>query len=80
MTSINSSQPLRVYGYHGTSQKSAQKIIEHGFDVSTNDYVRAVFNEGNRIYPNSAIFDRAHVQISIRNLALIEESCLIEIE
>ena len=186
MTSINSSQPLRVYGYHGTSQKSAQQIIEHGFDVSTNDYdwlgtgvyffqdaparawawaierypdspaviksrlslencldlldiiwfpfigeaydlfvrsyqqtniplprqnpqrskahrldcaffnyivreiieaqghsvsaIRAVFNEGNRIYPNSAIFDRAHVQISIRNLANIEESCLIEIE
>lgn len=186
MTSINSSQPLRVYGYHGTSQIHAQEIIEHGFDFSTNDYdwlgtgvyffqdapqrayswaierypespaviksrlmldncldlldiiwfpfigeaydffvrsyqqtniplprqnpqrskahrldcaffnyivreiiepqghsvssIRAVFNEGDRIYPNSAIFDRAHVQISIRNLAYIEESCLMEIE
>ena len=42
--------------------------------------IRAVFNEGERIYPNSAIFDRAHIQIVIRNLSLIEESCLIEIE
>lgn len=180
MTSINSSQPLRVYGYHGTSQKSAQEIIEHGFDFSTNDYdwlgtgvyffqdaparawawaktrypdspavikselvldncidllditwnpiiretyaifvleyqkanvplprqnpesskahrldcaffnyivekifasqdetigsIRAVFNEGDRIYPNSAIFDRSHIQILIRDLSLIEKS------
>ena len=42
--------------------------------------IRAVFNEGDRIYANSAIFDRAHIQIAVRNLALIEESCLIEIE
>ena len=175
-----------VYGYHGTSIQAAQRIIEHGFDFSTNDYdwlgtgvyffqdapqrayswaierypdspavirsqlvlencldlldiswypiireayemfvcayqkaniplprqnpqrskahrldcaffnyivgeilepqgeivgaIRAVFNEGERIYPNSAIFDRAHIQIVIRNLSLIEESCLIEIE
>lgn len=184
MTSINLSQPLRVCGYHGTSQRSAPEIIERGFDFSTNDYdwlgtgvyffqdapmraatwarerypdspavirselvlencldlldiawnpiiretyamfvleyekakiplprqnpqkskahrldcaffnyivekifasqnitvgsIRAVFNEGDRIYPNSAIFDRAHVQIVIRDLSLIQRSCLIE--
>ena len=42
--------------------------------------IRAVFNEGDRIYTDSAIFDRAHIQIAIRDLTLIEESCLIEIE
>lgn len=184
MTSINLSQPLRVYGYHGTSQEKAQEIIDQGFNLSTNDYdwlgtgvyffqdapmralawaserypdspavirselvlescidlldiawnpiiretyrmfileyqkaniplpsqnpqrskahrldcaffnyimekilasqdvaigsIRAVFNEGDRIYPNSAIFDRSHIQILIRDLSLIEKSCLIE--
>lgn len=184
MTSINLSQPLRVYGYHGTNKRSAQKIIARGFDFSTNDYdwlgtgvyffqdahrraaawarerypdspavirselvlencidlldiswspiiketygmlvreyeraniplpsqnpqrskahrldcaffnymvekvlatqnitvgsIRAVFNEGDRIYPSSAIFDRSHIQIVIRDLSLIQKSCLIE--
>lgn len=184
MTSINPSQPLRVYGYHGTSKRSAQKIIERGFDFSTNNYdwlgtgvyffqdapmraaawakerypdspavirselvlencidlldiawnpiiqetygmfvreyqkaniplprqnpqrskahrldcaffnyivekvlasqniaidsIRAVFNEGDRIYPNSALSDRSHIQIVIRDLSLIQKSCLIE--
>ena len=186
MASINLAQPLRVYGYHGTSREKAQEIIDRGFNLSTNDYdwlgtgvyffqdapvralawarerypdspavikselvlencidlldidwnpiiratyaifisayqksnlplprqnpqrskahrldcaffnylvgeiiesqgesiggIRAVFNEGDRIYPDSAIFDRAHIQISIRNLTLIKESCLMEIE
>jgi hypothetical protein len=40
--------------------------------------IRAVFNEGDRIYSNSAIFDRSHIQILIRDLSLIEKSCLIE--
>lgn len=184
MTSINLSQPLRVYGYHGTSKRSAIEINKRGFDLSTNDYdwlgtgvyffqdapmraaswarerypdspavikselvlencidmldiawnpiiretygmfvkeyekasiplprqnpqiskahrldcaffnyivekvfvsrdvtidsIRAVFNEGDRIYPDSAIFDRSHIQILIRDLSLIEKSCLIE--
>lgn len=184
MTSINLSQPLRVYGYHGTSQEKAQEIIDRGFNLSTNDYdwlgtgvyffqdapvraltwarerypdspavirselvlencidlldidwypivretykmfvleyeraniplprqnpqrskahrldcaffnyivekilepqgetigcIRAVFNEGDRIYPNSAIVDRAHIQILIRDLCLIKKSYLVE--
>jgi hypothetical protein len=40
--------------------------------------IRAVFLEGDRVFPNSAIFDRAHIQIAIRDTSLIEESCLIE--
>jgi hypothetical protein len=40
--------------------------------------IRAVFIEGERVFPNSAIFDLAHVQIAIRNTALIEDSQLIQ--
>ena len=184
MTSTDPAQPLRVYGYHGTSKRSAQEIIDRGFNLSTNDYdwlgtgvyffqdapvralawaserypdspavikselvlencidlldiawnpiiretyemfvleykkaniplprqnsqkskahrldcaffnyivekvfasrdltidsVRAVFNEGDRVYPSSAIFDRSHIQILIRDLSLIKKSYLIE--
>ena len=40
--------------------------------------VRSAFMEGERIFPKSAIFDLAHVQIAIRNPALIKEIYLIE--
>jgi hypothetical protein len=40
--------------------------------------IRAVFVEGESIFPNSAIFDLAHVQIAVRNTTLIQESQLIE--
>jgi hypothetical protein len=42
------------------------------------DSVRAVFTEGERLFPDSAIFDLAHVQIAIRNPALITTIELIE--
>jgi hypothetical protein len=41
------------------------------------DSIRATFMEGERLFPNSAIFDLAHVQIAIRNPALIQECYLI---
>ena len=44
----------------------------------TIDSIRAVFNEGDRIYPSSAIFDRSHIQILIRDPSLIKKSYLIE--
>lgn len=40
--------------------------------------IRAIFLEGERVFPTSAIFDLAHVQIAVRDLSLIEESDLIE--
>jgi hypothetical protein len=43
------------------------------------DSVRAVFMEGERLFPDSAIFDLAHVQVAIRNPALIIEIEIIEI-
>ncbi|MFB2878756.1 hypothetical protein [Floridanema aerugineum] len=41
--------------------------------------IRAVFLEGSPIFPGSYLYDRAHIQIAVRDRSLIEESCLIEI-
>ena len=41
--------------------------------------VRAAFVEGERLFPDSAIFELTHVQIAIRNPELIIESQLVEI-
>jgi hypothetical protein len=41
--------------------------------------VRAAFMEGERLFPDSAIFDLAHIQIAIRNPSLIKTVELIEI-
>jgi hypothetical protein len=41
--------------------------------------IRSAFIEGKRIFPNSAIYDRTHVQIAIINTNLIERSCIYEI-
>jgi hypothetical protein len=35
--------------------------------------VRSVFGEGVPIFPGSAILDRAHVQIAVRDASFIEE-------
>ncbi len=40
--------------------------------------IRGVFMEGERILPNSAIFNRAHIQIAVLDTSLIQESSLIE--
>jgi hypothetical protein len=41
--------------------------------------VRAAFMEGERLFPDSAIFDLTHVQIAIRNPSLIRTIELVEI-
>jgi hypothetical protein len=40
---------------------------------------RAVFVEGDHLFPDSAIFDLAHVQIAVKNPVSIQESYLIDI-
>jgi len=42
--------------------------------------VRAVFLEGSPIFPGSYLYDRAHVQIAIRDLSLIEDSRLFQVK
>jgi hypothetical protein len=182
MTATITTEPVRIYGYHGTSREAANRIIQQGFRESTNDYdwlgtgvyffqdapmrapawatelypddpavirslirlencidlldlnwfplirnvynafvdnlrtsnlplprqnpsrskahrldcayfnyitevlssqdqkvdaIRAVFLEGDRIFPDSAIFDLAHIQIAIRNNDLIEANYIM---
>ena len=40
--------------------------------------IRAAFIEGKQIFPNSAIYDRTHIQISVIELNLIEYSCIYD--
>jgi hypothetical protein len=41
--------------------------------------IRAVFVEGENMFPSSAIFDLAHIQIAVKNTALIKDCQLVEI-
>jgi hypothetical protein len=43
------------------------------------DSIRAAFMEGERLFPSSAIFELAHIQIAVRNPNLIIESHLFKI-
>jgi hypothetical protein len=55
----------------------ASQFIEHqGQEITS---TRAVFVEGNRIFADSAIFDLAHVQIAVKNPAVIKDCYLLEI-
>jgi hypothetical protein len=45
----------------------------------TVESMRASFVEGDRLFPDSAIFDLAHVQVAIRNPKLIQNLYLVEI-
>ena len=42
--------------------------------------VRGVFGEGVPVFPNSAILSRAHVQIAVRDVSMIESSELLSEE
>ena len=42
--------------------------------------VRGAFSEGSPVFPRSALFDLAHVQIAIRDASLIEASRIMERE
>jgi hypothetical protein len=50
-------------------------VASQGFVVES---IRAAFIEGSRLYPDSAIFDLAHVQIAIRKPSLIQKLEIIE--
>ena len=53
-------------------------VIDYAVDVSERQgepirTVRGIFVEGKRIFPRSHLYDRAHVQIAVRDLALIAD-------
>ncbi|HWB48622.1 MAG TPA: hypothetical protein VG651_05900 [Stellaceae bacterium] len=47
---------------------SAGVLAEKGIHIRS---VRAAFSEGRPLFPNSALIDRAHVEIAVRDLAVI---------
>ena len=55
----------------------ASQLISN--DEQTVECIRAVFVEGESLFPDSAIFDLAHAQIVVKNPALITKYYLIEI-
>ena len=52
-------------------------LAEQGIMIRT---VRGAFSEGSPVFPQSAFFDRAHVQIAVRDIALIEATWLMDRE
>jgi hypothetical protein len=44
------------------------------------DSIRSAFVEGDRIFPNSAIYDLTHIQIAILDTSLIEELCILTMD
>lgn len=50
-------------------------LAQHGVIVHA---VRAAFAEGAPVFPNSAIFDRAHVQVAVRNPDTVIEELWVE--
>jgi hypothetical protein len=55
----------------------ASQFLSHQGQIVTS--TRAVFVEGECIFPDSAIFDLAHVQIAVKNSAVIKKCYLMEI-
>ena len=66
--------PRQTAGAH----RLDRAVINHVVRISGRPVrsVRAAFQEGSALYPGSYFFDRTHVQISIRDLALIRRSWL----
>jgi hypothetical protein len=56
---------------------AVQMLAREGEQVRV---VRGVFAEGVSVFPGSAIMDRAHVQIAVRDASLIEASELLVTE
>jgi hypothetical protein len=55
---------------------ASEIVFSQGQSVES---IRATFMEGERLFPDSAVFDLAHVQIAVRNPALIIRTDIIEI-
>ena len=65
--------PVQSRGAHRLDREVMNYMIgvlsESGFRVAC---VRAAFGEGRPVYPDSAFYDRAHVQIAVRDI----EACI----
>jgi hypothetical protein len=63
---------IELVGYHGTNMESARKILQTGFTPSRNN-----FQEGEEIYPGSAIYNKSHIQVAVRDTRSIVESIVL---
>ena len=61
--------PVQTRGAHRLDREVMNYMVgvlsEHGLRVTC---VRAAFGEGHPVYPDSAFFDRTHVQIAVRDI------------
>jgi hypothetical protein len=66
-------------GYHALDRLVVDTLIEDilkPMDINILA-VRACFQEGEEIYPCSAIYNKSHVQVAVRDISLIVESILL---
>jgi hypothetical protein len=76
---VNQPLPIQKPGVHRLDRSvinyAVGNMAEDGIKIRV---VRAAFSEGAPVFPGSAIFNRSHVQIAVRDTALIENSWLLE--
>ena len=77
----NQPLPIQRPGVHRLDRAvinyTVGNLAEQGVKIRV---IRAAFSEGDPVFPESAIFDRSHVQIAVRDITLIENSWLEEKE
>ena len=74
---LNVPVPRQTEGAHRLDREVINYCIgllkENGILIKC---VRAAFSECRPVFPNSALFDRAHVQIAVRDLSIIKNICI----
>ncbi len=69
----------RAIGYHALDRLVIDTLIENilkPMDINILG-VRACFQEGDEIYPGSAIYNKSHIQVAVRDTKSIVESILL---
>jgi hypothetical protein len=69
----------RAIGYHALDRLVVDTLIENILQPVNIDIlaVRACFQEGEEIYPGSAIYNKSHIQVAVRDTSSIVESTLL---
>ncbi len=69
----------KAIGYHALDRLVVDTLVEDilkPIDISI-IAVRACFQEGKEIYPESAIYNKSHIQVAVRDTSSIVESILL---
>jgi hypothetical protein len=69
----------RAIGYHALDRLVLDTLIEEILEPMDINIlaVRACFQEGEEVYPGSAIYNKSHIQIAVRDISSIVESILL---